>query len=468
MTQYFGDFSEDQSVYIPFNTFDSNDPSASVTITNLADADIKVHKDGSATQIVTDGATVAIDFDSITGNHLITIDTSAHADYSTGSDYMVRIEGTTVDGATINAWVGSFSIENRHSAGALRPTTAGRTLDVTATGAAGIDWGNVENQSTAVDLSATDIQLCDTITTYTGNTVQTGDSYARLGAPAGVSVSADNAAIKAETASILVDTAEIGAAGAGLTALGTAAELAKVPKSDSTVTWNATALASINAECDTALADYDGPTNTEFEARTLVAAGYATATNLATVDTNVDAILVDTGTTIPAQISGLNDVAATDIVSGGAITTSGGAVSNVTLCATTTTNTDMRGTDSALLAASINLTGGAVDTVTDVTNRVTANTDQIAGNATSATNLQKSALAITVGAAVSGTLSTTQMSTDLAEATDDHYIGLVIKWTSGVLSGQGTDITDYDGTTKVLTYTATTEAPSNTDTFVIL
>ena len=33
----------------------------------------------------------------------------------------------------------------------------------------------------------------------------------------------------------------------------TAAELAKVPKSDSNVTWNATALASINAEVDTAL-----------------------------------------------------------------------------------------------------------------------------------------------------------------------------------------------------------------------
>lgn len=29
----------------------------------------------------------------------------------------------------------------------LQPTVAGRTLDVTATGAAGIDWGNVENQA---------------------------------------------------------------------------------------------------------------------------------------------------------------------------------------------------------------------------------------------------------------------------------------------------------------------------------
>jgi hypothetical protein len=35
--------------------------------------------------------------------------------------------------------------------------------------------------------------------------------------------------------------------------LSTAAELAKVPKSDSNVTWNATALGSINAEVDTAL-----------------------------------------------------------------------------------------------------------------------------------------------------------------------------------------------------------------------
>ncbi len=113
MISYLGDFAEDETVYIAFNTFDSNDPSASVTVTDLADADIKVHKDGSVTQIVTDGATIAINFDSITGNHLVTVDTSAHADYSTGSDYHVRLEGITVDGATVNAWIGHFSIENR-------------------------------------------------------------------------------------------------------------------------------------------------------------------------------------------------------------------------------------------------------------------------------------------------------------------------------------------------------------------
>ena len=57
---------------------------------------------------------------------------------------------------------------------------------------------------------------------------QTGDAFDRLGAPAGASVSADVAAVKAQTAAIEVDTAEIGAAGAGLTALATDANLAVV------------------------------------------------------------------------------------------------------------------------------------------------------------------------------------------------------------------------------------------------
>jgi hypothetical protein len=123
---YYGDFAEDDTVLIPFNTFDSNDPSASVTVTDLADADIKVHKDGGLTQIATDGATVAINFDGITGNHMITIDTSVHADYSTGSEYAVRIEGATVDGATggINVWVGAFSIERAGGALAVAKLAA--------------------------------------------------------------------------------------------------------------------------------------------------------------------------------------------------------------------------------------------------------------------------------------------------------------------------------------------------------
>ena len=148
--------------------------------------------------------------------------------------------------------------------------------------------------------------------------------------------------------------------------------------------------AQVNAEVDTALSDYDGPTNAEMNARTLLAADYfdpaldavanvtlvattttntdmrgtdsaATAANLATVDSNVDAILVDTSTTIPAQISGLNDLSSADVDT--ALATYDGptnaemvartlaaadyfdpsadTVANVTLVGTTTTNTDM-------------------------------------------------------------------------------------------------------------------------------
>ncbi len=142
MIPYVGDFAEDATVYHYFNTFSSDDPAASVTITNLVDADLKVHKDGGTTEATTDGATISIDFDTVTGTHLVTIDSSADAFYATGSDYMVRMEGTTVDGGTINAALFTFSIENRYSSGALRPTTAGRTLDVSATGEAGLDFSN--------------------------------------------------------------------------------------------------------------------------------------------------------------------------------------------------------------------------------------------------------------------------------------------------------------------------------------
>lgn len=47
------------------------------------------------------------------------------------------------------------------------------------------------------------------VTALTGHTAQTGDAYARLGAPVGASVSADLAAVKSETALIVADTNEL-------------------------------------------------------------------------------------------------------------------------------------------------------------------------------------------------------------------------------------------------------------------
>lgn len=50
----------------------------------------------------------------------------------------------------------------------LVPTTAGRKLDVTATGGAGIDWSNVEAPTTAVDLSGTTIKTSQVVGSVSG------------------------------------------------------------------------------------------------------------------------------------------------------------------------------------------------------------------------------------------------------------------------------------------------------------
>ena len=107
------------------------------------------------------------------------------------------------------------------------PTVSGRGTDVSAAGEVGIDWANIGGPTSAAVLSGTTI---GTLTTYTGNTVQTGDAFARLGAPAGASVSADIAIIEGQTD-------DIGAAGAGLTA----------------IPWNATWDAEVQSEVADAL-----------------------------------------------------------------------------------------------------------------------------------------------------------------------------------------------------------------------
>lgn len=50
----------------------------------------------------------------------------------------------------------------------LVPTTAGRTLDVSATGEAGIDWANIGSPTTAVNLSATNIDVDQVVASVSG------------------------------------------------------------------------------------------------------------------------------------------------------------------------------------------------------------------------------------------------------------------------------------------------------------
>ena len=89
--------------------------------------------------------------------------------------------------------------------------------------------------------------------------------------------------------------------------------------------------AQVNTECDTSMTDYGAntitPDNTSIAAilvdtadlqanqgNWLTATGFATSAALSTVDANIDSIIIDTGTDIPALINGLNDLAGSEIL----------------------------------------------------------------------------------------------------------------------------------------------------------
>jgi len=427
MVPYYGDYAANATVYIPINTFDSNDPAASVTVTNLVNTDVHIHKDGGTTQRNNAaGITMTVDFDSITGNHLLIIDTSDNtvADFwEAGHEYQVRIEGATVDGGTINAWVGSFSIERAGGALALiKSATYGLSALKTLLDTTGIKVASfADNAITAASINADAITNAKIADNAIAAENLAGDCITNAkiadNAIAAENIAADaitaakiaNGAIDAATFAADVD-AEIatmvwnaatasyggagtygqavedvrddtnelqtdwhdggrldllldgasapsaadvadavwdealaghagaGSAGAALTAAGSAGdpwstalpgaygagtaglllgttipaaidaidnyvdteigalttELAKVPKSDSNVTWNNTALGSIQTKCGDALAAYDPPTNAEMEARTIASANYATASNLSTTDGKIDSIKTKT------------------------------------------------------------------------------------------------------------------------------------------------------------------------------
>ena len=126
--------------------------------------------------------------------------------------------------------------------------------------------------------------------------------------------------------------------------------------------------AQVNAECDTALSDYDGPTNTEMNARTIISASYA----------------------LEASIGSLND-----------FNPASDTVANVTLVATTTTNTDMRGTDSALLASGYTVAPTTAQIWAESTRVLTAGDNIVLSKGVGLTGLNDiAATAIVTGGAI--------------------------------------------------------------------
>lgn len=106
------------TIYIPFATYDSNDPTGSVTLTGLALADIKVYKNGGTTERAsTSGYTLldtdGVDFDAVTGIHGFSIDLSNNTTagfWEAGAKYFIVLGDVTVDAGTIRGVMATFEV----------------------------------------------------------------------------------------------------------------------------------------------------------------------------------------------------------------------------------------------------------------------------------------------------------------------------------------------------------------------
>lgn len=192
---YIGDFRLGDTVDFKFTT-----RQATGAPTTLAGTPAVSAYPGNSTTEITAGITLSVDFDSRTGLNNVRIVATSGNGYATATNYAVVITAGTVNSVSVvGEVVGHFSIENRS---ALMPTTAARTLDVSAGGEAGVDWANIGSPTTAQNLSGT------TVKTATDVEADTQDIQARLPAAltAGGNMKADALAFSGDT--VAADNAE--------------------------------------------------------------------------------------------------------------------------------------------------------------------------------------------------------------------------------------------------------------------
>ena len=164
---YRGDIALGSTIDMKFTTVGTTGAPTTLAGTPVVSA----YVDNGLTQI-TAGITLTVDFDAVTGLHNVRVVATAGNGFAVGTNVDLVITTGTVGGTSVVGYViGSCSIEARSS---LRPTTAGRTLDVSATGEAGVDWANVGSPTTVLGLSGT------TVKTATDVETDTVDIQARL------------------------------------------------------------------------------------------------------------------------------------------------------------------------------------------------------------------------------------------------------------------------------------------------
>jgi len=266
---------------------------------------------------------------SVAANGITATSIAADAINATGvkADAVTKIQAGLATPTNITAGV-ITTVTNLTNAVTLAADQAVNVTKINGTAQTAKDLGALNvtaiNTLAGHDPGATLVKVADL------GTVQTGDSYAIVN-----SATIGNAHIDGEVDTLVTrltatragyldqlehihdDTAGVNTK---VDTLGT--NLAKVPKSDGSVSFNSTALAAINAEVDAALntAIPGSPTADSINERIVAIDGYGAPPSAATIKTTIEAagsslalILEDTGTTLPGTLSTISGYLDTEV-----------------------------------------------------------------------------------------------------------------------------------------------------------
>jgi hypothetical protein len=115
---------------------------------------------------------------------------------STVADFYKGLEVSIVGGTG----AGQSAIITAYSTG--RVATVSKAWATNPDNTSVVEVRDIAGPPLDTNLKVVGVVLTDTVTTYTGNTPQTGDNFARLGAPVGASISADIAGVQSDTDNI--------------------------------------------------------------------------------------------------------------------------------------------------------------------------------------------------------------------------------------------------------------------------
>ena len=352
-------------------------------------------------------------FDGVAGLVNVRVVATTGNGYATGTDYALVVSAGTVGGVSIvGEVVGEFSIG--------RSAAATRVGILTASAATG-------DPGTTVSVVGYLKQIVNVLIGTAGVT-----TFPAEAAPA-------NAVSLAEVIrAIHTDVTGLnGAAMRGTDNAGLASELAKVPKSDSTVSWNATALGAINAEVDSAIETYHLDHLLAVDYDPAAKPGTATALLNELVESNggVSRYTAAALAQAPDTTTGLSLAADQSGVTVGTVTNLTNAPTNGDLTATMKTSVTTAATAATPTAAAVTGSVGSIASggITD------ASFDTSTGDF-SALGVIHQGTAAGVGAA------TIDLDASAAFA-DDELIGCIVYIVSASTgAGQVRTITDYANT----------------------